>query len=122
MGRSYLLFEGITMTLKEHTTRIIALLHEGENVNHADWEEAVSQYMTYLNQSTDVSEIKEAAQEYGWTDLTTDLHIATSRRLVAVERSPDNLRLLANVLGAYGPDWDDEAAELNREADEREKK
>jgi hypothetical protein len=110
-----------TMTLKDLTKRIVALLEEGENVNHAVYDETLSQYITYLNQSTDVSEIKEAAQKYGWTDLTTDLHIATSRRLVAVERSADNLRLLAGVLGAYGPDWDDEAGELLQEADERER-
>jgi hypothetical protein len=119
---SPLFLGGVSMTLKDLTKRIVALLEEGENVNHAVKAETLSQYITYLNQSTDVSEIKEAAQEYGWTDLTTDLHIATSRRLVEVERMPDNLRLLAHVLGAYGPDWDNEAAELYRAADELEKK
>jgi len=110
------------MNLKDLTKRIVALLEEGENVDHTVYAETISQYMTYLNLSTDVSEMKEVLQEYGWTGLTVDLHIATSRRLVEVERSPDNLRLLASVLDAYGPDWDDEVAEMRREADERDGK
>jgi hypothetical protein len=112
------------MTLEQHLNHIRVLREEGDKRSQADWDESISQYIAYLNQSASASELKAILKSLNF-DLefslpTIDVLFPMYRRLVELERNPEHLRMLATCLYIYGNDWDDEAADLHREADEME--
>lgn len=106
------------MSLKYYVSKLLELMQVGNQVEHDTYNYYVNIYYLQLNNCTDATEIWNALNEDADYILPVTIRIDTYRKLIEIERTPNNLKYFASYLYLHGPDWDIEAAKLLKEAEE----